>query len=65
MQQEGSQWIYTVLKTSGYIRMMHYTGDTDGIIPASGTRKWIENLNWPKNGNYTKWHTNDQVSGFY
>lgn len=64
-QPEASQWIYTVLKTSGYIRMMHYSGDTDGVLPTYGTKKWIEDLNWEKQGNYTKWHTNDQVSGFY
>ena len=64
-QPEASQWIYTVLKTSGYIRMMHYSGDTDGVLPTYGTKKWIEDLNWDKIGNYTKWHTDMQVSGFY
>lgn len=65
IQPQASQWIYTILKTSGYIRMMHYSGDTDGIVPTYGTKKWIESLNWDKIGNYTKWTSNEQVSGFY
>ena len=64
-QEEASQWIYTVLKTSGYIRMMHYSGDTDGVLPTYGTKLWIDDLNWPKNGTYNKWMTDGQVSGFY
>lgn len=61
---EASQWIYTVLKTSGYVRMMHYSGDTDGVLPTYGTKRWIESLNWPKIGNYSMWRTDQQVSGF-
>ena len=64
-QPEASQWIYTVLKTSGDIRMMHYSGDTDGVLPTYGTKQWIEDLNWDKIGNYTKWTSNEQVAGFY
>lgn len=48
--QEASQWIYTVLKTSGYIRMGFYSGDTDGVLPTIGSRKWIEELGWEKTG---------------
>ena len=60
MQSEASQWIYTVLQTSlENIRMMHYSGDTDGVLPTYGTKKWIESLNWAKKGNYTKWMTNN------
>lgn len=57
-QPEASQWIYEVLKTAEGIRMMHYSGDTDGVLPTYGTKSWIESLNWPMIGNYTKWHTN-------
>jgi len=63
-QPEASLWIYTVLKTSGSIRMMHYSGDTDGVLPTYGTKNWIESLGWDKIGNYTPWVTDDQVSGF-
>jgi len=58
MQQEASEWIYTVLKTSGSMRMMHYSGDTDGVLPTYGTKSWIEGLGWDKIGNYTAWVTN-------
>lgn len=62
---EGSQWIYESLKTSGYIRMMHYSGDTDGVVPTYGTKLWIEDLKWAKDGDYTKWKTDGQISGYY
>jgi len=55
---EASQWIYTVLKDSGYIRMMFYSGDTDGVLPTYGSKRWIENLAWPKIGKYEMWRTN-------
>ena len=45
--------------------MMHYSGDTDGVLPTYGTKYWIEDLGWEKMGNYTAWATNMQVSGFY
>lgn len=64
-QDEASQWIYTVLKTSGYIRMLHYSGDTDGVLPTYGTKSWIASLNWDKTGEYNWWKTDGQVSGFY
>lgn len=44
--------------------MMHYSGDTDGILPTYGTKNWIESLGWDKIGKYTPWVTDDQVSGF-
>lgn len=49
--------------------MMHYSGDTDGVLPTYGTKRWIESLNWPKIGKYTPWVTNiagygNQISGF-
>ena len=39
-QPEGSEWIYKVLRGAG-IRMMHYSGDTDGAVPPYGTKRWI------------------------
>jgi len=62
-QQEGSMWIYQVLKGSG-IRMMFYSGDTDGMVPLSGTRKWIKELNWTVKEAWRPWMTNNQVSGY-
>ena len=37
MQQEGSIWIYPFLKDAG-IRILFYSGDTDGCVGFAGTR---------------------------
>lgn len=37
----GSQWIYESL--AGKIRMIHFSGDTDGAVPTQGTNSWT---NW-------------------
>lgn len=42
---QGSQWIYEELQ--GKIRMLHFSGDTDGAVPTLGTQNWIQTLNWP------------------
>lgn len=36
LQDEGSLWIYNILK--GKVRMMFYSGDTDGAIPTFGSK---------------------------
>lgn len=63
LEQEGSLWIYQVLQQNG-IRMMHYSGDTDGAVPTYGTKRWIEKLNWPVKIDWQQWHTDGQVSGY-
>lgn len=45
--------------------MLHYSGDTDGVLPTYGTKSWIETLKWDKISEYNWWKTNEQVSGFY
>lgn len=45
LTKEASFWIYPVLKGAG-IRMMFYSGETDGAIPTIAAKKWIENLNY-------------------
>ena len=62
-QPEGSEWIYKVLRGAG-IRMMHYSGDTDGAVPTYGTKRWIQTLNWPVIEEWRPWMTNGQVSGY-
>lgn len=44
-QTEGSQWIYNVLRNK--VRILFYSGDTDGAVPTLGTRRWIKQNNWP------------------
>lgn len=45
LTREGSFWIYPVLKANG-IRMMFYSGETDGAIPTYATKMWIEDLKY-------------------
>ncbi len=42
---------------------MHFSGDTDGVVPTLGTRKWIESLNWPVTVPWQPWTTDGQLSG--
>jgi hypothetical protein len=43
---EGSFWIYPILANNG-IRILHYSGDTDGAVPTIGTKRWIKLLESP------------------
>lgn len=45
-EPEASQWIYEAL--AGKIKMLHYSGDTDGAVPTVGTQNWIASLGWSK-----------------
>lgn len=63
IENEASMWIYKVLQMNG-IRMMHYSGDTDGAVPTYGTKRWIEQLNWPIKEAWKQWRTDGQVTGF-
>lgn len=48
---DGSIDIYVALKDK--YRILKYSGDTDGAIPATGTQQWIAELNWPVK---KEWH---------
>ena len=60
---EASIWIYRILIRYGY-QMMHYSGDTDGVVPTLGTRRWIDSLNWKITSPWQPWTTDGQVSGY-
>lgn len=60
---EASVWIYTILQRYGY-KLMHYSGDTDGVVPTWGTRLWIESLGWPITQEWQPWTTDGQISGY-
>jgi carboxypeptidase C (cathepsin A) len=62
---EASMWIYNILKLNN-IRIMFYSGDTDGAINTYATKRWIEDLNWDTkvNGSWAAWKTDGQVSGY-
>ena len=61
-QPEGSLWIYFLLQNK--VRMLFYSGDTDGAVPTWGTRQWIETLGWKTTEEYRSWQISDQVSGY-
>ena len=44
MEPDASQWIYEAL--TGKIKMLHYSGDSDGAVPTNGTQDWIASLGW-------------------
>lgn len=62
VQDEASMWIYEILK--GKVRLMFYSGDTDGAITTYGTKGWIKELGWPISDAWRPWFTNGQVSGY-
>jgi len=63
LQNEASMWIYQVLKGSG-IRMMFYSGDTDGAVPTYGSKRWIESLAWETKEDWRPWLSAGQVAGY-
>ena len=38
----GSMWVYQQLADK--VKMLHYSGDTDGAVPMLGTLRWMESL---------------------
>jgi len=44
--------------------MVHYSGDTDGVLPTWGTKQWIHDLHWPLLKEWSQWKTDGQVSGY-
>lgn len=60
--QKGSQWIYEELQ--GKIRMLHFSGDTDGAVPTLGTQNWIATLGWDTVQDWTPYFVDAQVAGY-
>ena len=46
------------------MRVLIFSGDTDGVIPTAGTRQWIKSLGWTKTIKERPWYVNDQVAGY-
>lgn len=65
--KECSYDIYSWLHTNHpEIRIMIYSGDTDGVVPTVGTIEWIKSLNWPedKDGKWAPYYWGGQVAGY-
>jgi hypothetical protein len=66
-QQEASLWIYRILAYTP-IRMLFYSGDTDGAVTTLGTRTWIRDLNREVTQEWAPWQLPtipDQVAGYF
>ena len=60
--QIGSQWIYESLR--GKVRMLHFTGDIDGAVPADGTYDWIQTMNVKVKEEYRPYFFGGHVAGY-
>ena len=63
MLAKATQWIYPQLK--GRYRMMHYSGDTDGVVPTIGTIGWMEDLGWKVTKKHSAWMAEKYIIGGY
>jgi len=57
--KRGSIWLYPEFKQLG-LKVLIYSGDTDGAVPTWGTRQWIEGLDWKIMTETTPWFVNNQ-----
>ena len=60
LTQEASLWIYDILRRAG-MKMLFYSGETDGAIATEGTKKWIKDLNWPITKEWAAWNDPDTM----
>ena len=54
---EASKWIYKVLRHK--LKILFYSGDTDGALPTYGTKRWIETLEWKRVNDTRQWYLRD------
>ena len=65
LQIEGSSWIYQYLKLAApELRILHYSGDTDGAVPTYGTERWIADFKWEETKPWTPWLRDRQIVGY-
>jgi serine carboxypeptidase-like clade 2 len=57
--------LYQYFQQNTNLKILVYSGDVDAIVPYTGTRQWIADLNWPIKTKWTEWlASNGQVSGY-
>lgn len=62
---KGSVWIYPTLIEAG-VRVLIYSGDTDGAVPTYGSEQWINSLNLKTKSAYREWSINKgETAGFF
>jgi serine carboxypeptidase-like clade 2 len=47
------------------MRILHYSGDTDGAVPTYGTQQWMHGLGWEIIKPWRPYFVNNQVAGYY
>ncbi len=60
---KGSLYIYPTL-IQAKLKILIFSGDTDGAVPINGTMKWIYNLNLPIAKPWRSWIVDKQVAGY-
>ena len=53
IDEAGSFWIYPILKNK--IRILFFSGDTDGAVTTTGSKRWIKELNWDVVESWRPW----------
>lgn len=61
--RHGSLYTYPILINAG-LRIWVYSGDVDGSVPFTGTRKWIKKLDLPVQKPLSSWFVDGQVAGY-
>ncbi len=59
----GSWWIYPELKQAG-LKILFFSGDTDGAVATLGTLNWIRDLNWATVQDWSPWKVDGEVAGY-
>jgi len=57
--------VYLDLLNNSKLRMLVYSGDVDGIVPVTGTRKWLDSMNMTISSEWRPWLDSfSQTGGF-
>jgi len=59
----GSLYLYPKL-INAKLRILIFSGDTDGAVPTNGTLNWITNFNLPVLKPWRSWFVNKEVAGY-
>jgi len=51
-------------KLQNKMRILKYSGDTDGAVPTLGTLGWINSLNWEIKEDWRPYMVDNQVAGY-
>jgi carboxypeptidase C (cathepsin A) len=65
LDEKASYYLYPKLITSG-LRILIFSGDTDGAVPYNGSQKWISNLKLPVKSAWRSWRADDanNIAGY-